>query len=140
MSTIVARPPETGGVLVGPRDSDLVTEFFFDQAARCTSASYSPDHEAINRLSREVWRPAQLELKGFVHSHPDGLESPSGGDLAYIRRIFEANSELRVLLAPIVSPTRFRLHPFVIQRTPFLTQRAVLQVVDDAAPVTKANP
>lgn len=139
MQTVGARPCESGGVLLGPSSPGqppgefVVTEFYFDRAARVTGVSYSPDHELINRLLREVWRPKGLECLGFVHSHPEPVTHLSGGDLSYIRRIFACNPGMSSFLAPIVIPDRFWLRPFVVHREPFRVEEAVLELFDPEA-------
>ena len=91
MCTIGARRPETGGILLGPIGSNDVTDFYFDNTAACSGATYTPYHIALRRKMQHEWLPARLDMKGFVHSHPGRLDRLSDGDLAYIARLLAKN-------------------------------------------------
>lgn len=114
MCTVGSRPPEAGGILLGPAGSNDVTAFYFDTTASCTGATYTPDHLTLRRKMRDEWLPAGIDMKGFVHSHPGGSDRLSGGDLAYIRRLLEKNPDMGVFAAPIVIPKAFRLRAIVV--------------------------
>lgn len=114
------RSAEHGGVLGGSRKDGVVRHFYFDDSALRTGATYSPDHVTLNRLFKETWNPAGINLLGFVHSHPAGCRRPSGGDLVYAHNILKAVPDLERLLLPIVMTEpdtgRFQLLPFGIVR------------------------
>lgn len=116
--TVGRLPAEQGGLLGGR--NGMVTHFCFDRTAHRTGATYSPDHERLNRLLQEDWNLRGIRLQGFAHSHPRGIARPSGGDLVYARRILEHNPHLDRLLLPIVltepDTGRFELFPFVALR------------------------
>lgn len=114
MCTIGARRPETGGILLGPIGSNDITHFYFDETASCSGATYSPDHITLRRKMKEVWLPARVDMKGFVHSHPGGFDRLSDGDLVYIRRLLEKNPDMSVFSAPIVIPHGFRMRAIVV--------------------------
>ena len=114
MSTIGARNPETGGILLGPVGGSDVTDFYFDITAACTGGTYSPDHITLRRKMQETWLPAGLDMKGFVHSHPGSLDRLSHGDMTYIRRLLEKNPDMSFFAAPIVIPAAFRLRAIVV--------------------------
>lgn len=114
MSTIGARMPETGGILLGPTASDDITHFYFDRTADCSGATYTPDHLTLRRKMKEEWLPADLDFKGFCHSHPAGFDRLSGGDMVYIRRLLERNPEMRVFAAPIVIPHSFSIRAILV--------------------------
>jgi proteasome lid subunit RPN8/RPN11 len=95
-------PAESGGPLGGNRDEGVVTHFYFDHSAKRSGATYSPDHELVNRLFAEEWNPNGVNLLGFAHSHPPGYRRPSGGDISYAERILDAVPELPRLLLPII--------------------------------------
>lgn len=101
-SSIGAAPAESGAMLGGPRGSDLVTHIHLDPTAATTRATYSPDVATANRVLAEEWRPAGIELMGFVHSHPSGYRQPSSGDIAYATRILDALPRIDRLYLPIV--------------------------------------
>jgi len=116
--TIGRQPAETGGLLGGR--GGVVTHFHFDDTARRTRATYSPDHETLNRLLQDDWNLRGIRLVGFVHSHPPGINQPSGGDLTYAQEILRRNPHLDRLLLPIIlsesDAGRFELFPFAAIR------------------------
>lgn len=129
MHTIAAEPAESGGLLLGPKDTDLVSLFVLDEGSACTGATYRPDHQTLNRRLRDEWQPAGLAFKGFIHSHPAGFITLSQGDLIYIRRIFEANPSMKSFLAPIVLPEQFWIRPFIVHRDPVTVEEAALNLL-----------
>jgi len=114
MCTIGARPAETGGILLGPIGSSVITAFHFDQSASCSGVTYSPDHLTLRRMMQEAWLPAGVDMKGFVHSHPGSFDRLSEGDMIYIRRLLEKNPDMTSFAAPIVIPGAFRLRPIIV--------------------------
>jgi len=129
MCAIGARRPEAGGILLGPIGSNDVTDFYFDHGASCSGATYSPDHITLRRKMKEVWLPARLDMKGFVHSHPGSFDRLSDGDLVYIRRLLEKNPDMTVFAAPIVIPAEFRLRAIVVMADqPDVQQPTTLQL------------
>ena len=116
--TIGSRPPETGGILLGPIGTDEITDFFFDESADCTRKTYRPDHMTLNRKLKEEWMPAGIDMKGFVHSHPGNYDTLSPEDLAYIKRLLKNknNEDMATFIAPVVIPSQFRFRPIVVLR------------------------
>ena len=114
MCTIGARRPESGGILLGPIGSNDITDYFFDATASCSGATYTPDHLTLRRNMQDLWLPAGVDMKGFVHSHPGGFDRLSQGDLTYIRRLLEKNPDMNVFAAPVVIPEAFRLRAIVV--------------------------
>ena len=129
MCTVGAYAPETGGILLGPVDADDVTGFYFDSGANVSRATYSPDTATLKRKMKDEWLPANIDMKGFVHSHPGDMARLSAGDLVYIERLLAINPDMGVFLAPIVIPRRFRLQPIVVfQTAPRTPVRAHLEL------------
>lgn len=127
MLTIGAAPPETGGILLGPTGTDEITDFYYDYDARCSPATYSPNHVLLRKRMEEEWMPSGIDMKGFVHSHPAGLARLSAGDMTYIRRLLSKNPDMAFFAAPIVLPDQFRICPFVVSRDdPDRSRRATL--------------
>ncbi len=116
LGTVGALPPETGGLLLGPADSEHISEFWFDRNARCTGATYSPDATTMNAMLREVWRPQGLDWKGFAHSHSSQYGQLSGGDMSYIARLLLGSPGMASFVAPIVLPELFSFRTFVVLR------------------------
>jgi hypothetical protein len=111
-----SRPAESGGVLLGPANSDAITHFYFDSGGVCTGNSYSPDYNFLNRKLRQQWRPAGLEIKGIAHSHGSNLNILTYGDMRYIKRLMSRNHGMRMFVAPVVLPYQKSIHPMIISR------------------------
>jgi proteasome lid subunit RPN8/RPN11 len=139
MRTVGSLPAEHGGALGRPADDEVVQVFRFDEGARNTGATYSPDDQTLNAMFRQDWNPRGIRLAGFVHSHPAGCARPSTGDLAYAERILAAIPDMPYLVLPIVQTVpdtgRFLLIPFVVSRDGDSVQvrPAELDIVDDRA-------
>jgi proteasome lid subunit RPN8/RPN11 len=114
--SICSRPPETGGLLLGPIGSNDITDFFFDKGADSTGATYSPDHITLNKKMKEEWMPSGNDMKGFVHSHPGKFDCLSHGDLEYISRLLAKNEDMDIFFAPIVIPSEYRIRPLAVLR------------------------
>lgn len=119
-ATVGSKPAEQGGMLGGRRKAGTVTSYRFDDSARRTTATYSPDAGGLNELLRDEWNPNGVDLLGFVHSHPSGVWRPSTGDAAYAERILAAIPDMDRLLLPIVQTVpdtgAFQLHTFAATR------------------------
>jgi len=116
MRSVGARPPETGGILLGPVDEALINDFYFDSKAGCTQLTYSPDTETLCRKMQEDWLPNGSDMHGFVHSHPANLDQPSSGDLMYIERLLACNPDMQQFVCPIVIPNEFRIAVYIVRR------------------------
>lgn len=115
LADLLSTPPEAGGALVGPRDSELITHYAANPG-ESTETSFTLDHITLNR-QLAGWREAGLDLKGIVHSHPAGVHTPSRGDLAYLERLLgnPKNRHAASLAFPIVCDGR--LWPYAAVRT-----------------------
>lgn len=108
-----AREPEAAGLLLGPtRDDPVVTHFVPDEDGDSTAATFHLSAAGLNRVLQRV-KPAGLDCKGIIHSHPSGVVKPSSGDLAYLRRLFDrpANADVVQCFVPIFCDRR--LYPYV---------------------------
>jgi proteasome lid subunit RPN8/RPN11 len=104
---------EEAGLLVGPTDRDLITDFVEDQHGQATAASFTLNGRRLTRIVRQL-KLRGLEVKGIAHSHPDGVIRPSHGDLRYLNRLFNnpKNDGAEQIVFPIVC--RQRLWPYVV--------------------------
>jgi len=100
--TIGTRTPETGGALFGPENSNLVSSFVFDEKARTTAVTYTPSTDLIRRIPK-IETGEGVVFKGVIHSHPPGVDRPSGPDLSAFRRTLNTNPRLHSLITPIVN-------------------------------------
>lgn len=119
-ATVGSMPAEQGGMLGGRRATGTATAYRFDDSARRSTATYSPDAGGLNKLLREDWNPNGVDLLGFVHSHPTGVWRPSAGDAAYAERILAAIPAMDRLVLPIAQTApdtgHFQLHTFAATR------------------------
>lgn len=100
--SVGALPAEHGGPLGGVRGSGVVHDFHHDLSSARTRGTYYPAVDEVNRVMREEWNPRNVNLLGFVHSHPGGATRPSRNDVEYASRIMDAIPELDRFLLPIV--------------------------------------
>jgi hypothetical protein len=88
--SIAMHPPETVALLGGRLDDPfLITEFKFLPPRRharggfdASSVHVNVDHELMNWIIDNEWKPAGKYMLGMAHSHPGDLDRPSRGDPA----------------------------------------------------------
>jgi proteasome lid subunit RPN8/RPN11 len=113
LAHLTSRPPEAAALLIGPAEDDwLVTHIVPDLEGRGTAASFQLDAPSLNRTLKQL-KPARLNCKGIIHSHPPGVIAPSYGDLAYLERVFDlpSNAGASQFFMPIVCAGR--MYPYV---------------------------
>ena len=108
-------PPEAGGLLLGPRDTYLVTHFHRDEDGVGTPGTFTLGAKGLN-AALKVYKEARLEMKGFVHSHPSRVKAPSVQDLEYAAHLLQnpKNEGADELLLPIYCGGT--LYPYIIYR------------------------
>lgn len=100
LSHYTSAPPERGGIL-GMKDG-LVSDYIHDNTRPILNrAIYVPNTELLNRCIEE-WAEKGIEFCGFVHSHPKGQNTLSGGDMEYIKLLYEVNPQLKNTYFPLV--------------------------------------
>ncbi|GHU30474.1 hypothetical protein AGMMS50256_17470 [Betaproteobacteria bacterium] len=113
------QPAETGALLCGPEDSDVISQTHFDANSRNTGASYTPAVATLNALLKKI-NAEGLRMKGFVHSHPPGIVRPSGADEIYAHRILTNIPDMPWMWMPIVISAGdtgvFELRAYVAER------------------------
>jgi len=149
IKTIGSCEPETGGVL----GADLinnefhVTDFHYIQPATSgwhtgfSNSHFSPDHNEINHVVDDVWTPQGKWLCGIIHSHPNGFNQLSNGqigsndgDLPYFHSLmFNKESEkfgLNHFIAPIVTfkGREMKMTVWVLERKFFYPVKAIVEV------------
>src|SRR5262249_49931827 len=115
MREIGTKAPELGGILLGPVNESIATHFVLDETGNGSAVSWTFGHNRINELLRE-YVPLNLDMKGFVHSHPAGASSLSAQDINDFRKPFAngKNEHLAEVWAPIVVANR--LIPYLFLR------------------------
>ncbi len=99
---VLIHPPERGGALLGPPNVPVVTAFLLDPDAETSTASFVPSRQLTERV-RKFESVSGLQLKGVLHSHPGGLDRPSGPDRVAVGKGLEANPHLANYVCPIVT-------------------------------------
>lgn len=111
--------PERGGML-GRNNRGIITHFYPDSNGKCSYAAYDPDIKTLNIVIKE-WEKDGIEFCGFVHSHPQGIISPSYTDKEYSSKILDCFKSLDFLWLPIVQTTsnnsKFQLLPYLVIKT-----------------------
>lgn len=88
-------PTETGGILIGPAGSQVITEFIpSGQAARRSYAMYEQTQADVDYLNGELRKRQAngLEFQGYIHRHPGQFDRPSGTDLDTARDVLTSPS------------------------------------------------
>ncbi len=110
-----SHPSECGGVL-GAAPKEPISKFYFDVTGISTSDSYTPDYIRINEILSE-WETKGIFMVGIVHSHDNGGEFPSCGDLYYCQQILHSSSDLTEFLLPIVILDPFSVNWYSVTYT-----------------------
>jgi hypothetical protein len=112
IAALASRPPEAGGLLLGPSNHRLVTHFLFDERGRVTPTTWTPDRDWLN-ASLKPFLGCGIDVKGFCHSHPSGFARPSSGDRDYLLRTLEnPRNAAAEIFFPIFCDGV--LHPYVV--------------------------
>lgn len=109
--------PETGGLL-GSKDGYTIDAFFFDENADTNETTYTPNTSVLNDLIESNWDLNNINVIGFIHSHPNGNLIPSEDDILYANRIMDALS-MEVFYLPLVASSNdseFRINMYIINQ------------------------
>lgn len=99
---------ETGGILLAR--NDVICKFIFDEGGTCSHGAYDPDYKGLNIILKEE-EAKGLTYVGSVHSHPRGIQYPSGdwgnntGDHGAIKANLACNPNLDRFFALIAYST-----------------------------------
>ena len=123
------RGREEAGLLLGPKGTQLVTQFVRDKLGTKTASSFTLHTPTLNEviLGAKQW---DLELLAVIHCHPDGVWQPSGGDIRYVRDLFAhpKNGTASQFFMPLV--VSGRLLPYLLFRDePDRVVRAGLKII-----------
>jgi len=97
-------PPERGGFLLGSYQQNkcVIEHFIHDSEASTSGCIFTPSPEATE-LVQHACQHSGLSFLGVIHSHPAGLDVPSGGDISAIASVLNHNGQMPFVLAPIIS-------------------------------------
>jgi len=102
---IANHPPERGGAILGPVGQPIITRFLLDEEAHTSGASYLPSPQLTQRV-QQLELNQGLEFKGVIHSHPGGLDRPSGPDETAMLEGLNLNPHIPYFVAPIITLQR----------------------------------
>ena len=98
--------PERGGFLFGAYNASgnkvVISGFVLDKNGRTSSASYYPS-EAATSIIRSFSDENMKSFVGLVHSHPRGLDRPSGPDMDAMNIMLEINRDMLFAVVPIIT-------------------------------------
>lgn len=115
--TVGKLQPEHGGVLGANKDG-IISEYLFDSKGISTSTGYVPNVALINDVLTNDWLPRGILMVGIVHSHANGVDTPSCLDVSYGVRILQALDTVDTFYLPIVTVTGgvFQMACFAIMK------------------------
>ena len=90
---LLAREPERGAALLGPRGQRLVTQVLADPDPG-SPTSYGHSDTLRDLLAQTLILRRDLGYRGTVHSHPGVIAEPSDQDEAAFRAVLDANPHL----------------------------------------------
>lgn len=99
---IAAHAPERGGAVLGPKSTNLISHFIYDEQAETTGCTYKTSPWLIDQINN-IETGLGLQFKGIVHSHPGGFDRPSGGDRRSFQENLDCNPQMSVFVAPIIT-------------------------------------
>ncbi len=134
--TIGRRKPEQGGIL-GSSDGKHIDHYYFDESADRTAASYTMNTKALNEVIHR-WNDNGVQLVGIIHSHPQGVITPSYGDKETAKHIIETINVQGKFFTPIVqvSPKlngEIKIYPYTFEQTVEMKQQAM--IIEEPKPV-----
>lgn len=156
--TVAMHPPETGGILIGrPDDPFVIRDFRFCPPSKSDDGSYNLglthfgiDSDYINWAIDNEWGPNGEYVIGFLHSHPRGVTSLSGGsmdgvagDIPLLTACLEAPemkaAGIEQLLAPITTFDRNgtdEIHGWMLRRGTQRPERVEVVIESVETPLT----
>lgn len=103
IAKLLTYPPEHGGAIFGLVGKNLITRLIFDSEAETTSITYVPSVSLTQTIRSVEAADPKIELKGIVHSHPNGLSHPSAEDESRLEEGLALNPQITLYVAPIVT-------------------------------------
>ena len=115
--TVGRLQPEHGGIL-GATTDGTISEYYFDADGTSTPTGYVPNVSMINDVLTNDWMPRGILMVGIVHSHANGVNTPSCVDVGYGIRILQALDTVDKFYLPIVTVEdgMFQMTSFAIMK------------------------
>lgn len=116
ISKLGTQRPELGGMLGWTEDQSVIDNFVFDPKANVNDVEYNPNVNFLNSVITGEWEKKNINLAGFVHSHPVNFNCLSSADVEYAVRIMK-EFEAPYLFMPIVTSSyayKTTFNPYII--------------------------
>lgn len=133
VSTVGSIPAESGGILLGSPEDNIVRMFLFDENAKTTRSSYTFNTEYLNPEIERIEKEYGWDVNGLLHSHPSGSEWLSAPDKAYFSSILKDNPDVDYLLTPLVFSAvdgAYKFIPYIFHKDGRI-EEAILEILPD---------
>ncbi len=105
---------EQGAMLLGPAgDDELVDEIILDQWGKGSPLQFEFNEVKLNQILRRAIAEGK-EAKGFIHNHPQGINSLSNGDIDFVQSVFAKNAGVEWFFMPLFVDGV--IEPFIVNR------------------------
>lgn len=129
LETIGNTQPESGGILGCCKDN-VITAFYFDEAAGTGKRSYIPTTKAIEHQINEVWYPLGFEFGGLIHSHPDyATPTLSTPDIQMAEKIMRHNQLKQLILIVVYRKTLYTWLTYFDQQDTIQLLRCTIEII-----------
>lgn len=106
---------EQGAMLLGPAgDDELIDEIVLDQWGQGSRYQFEFNEVKLNEILRRALAQGR-EAKGFIHNHPDGINSLSNGDIDFVQSVFAKNPGAEWFFMPLFVDGA--IEPFIVHRS-----------------------
>lgn len=113
-SDLVKLRDEQGAMLLGPAgDDELIDEIVLDQWGQGSRYQFEFNEVKLNQILRRALAEGR-EAKGFIHNHPDGINSLSNGDIDFVQSVFAKNPGAEWFFMPLFVDGA--IEPFIVHR------------------------
>lgn len=132
ISTVGSLPAESGGILVGRPDDNIIRYFLFDKWAKVSSSTYTFHTEFLNPELERLYKKYGYETLGMLHSHPTGYEVLSPPDRAYFSDIIKEYDD-EFLYTPLVMSAKddkLKFIPYVFHKDGTV-EEGILEILPD---------
>ena len=132
MNVLGCEKPELGGMLGYTKQQDYIDTFVFDVNAHVDYAEYTPNVDYLNQVLEDDWYENEINLAGFVHSHPGDFNRLSYADIEYAQRIMNAFNIDSIFMPIVTSSYSYKasITGYIVKRNGNI-ESVKIKVVDD---------